>query len=90
MPYEYEPVLPDGFVLSQNYPNPFNPSTEIEFGVPSRQRVSVRVFSTLGQEVRTLVEGELSAGTYRVTWDGRDSRGAEVSLGGVCVHVDGG
>ena len=76
-----EPALPDAFTLSQNYPNPFNPSTTIEFDLPVRSSVTVTVLNVLGQRVIRLKEGELSAGTHRLVWDGRDADGRVVGSG---------
>ncbi|HXG37213.1 MAG TPA: T9SS type A sorting domain-containing protein [Bacteroidota bacterium] len=59
------------FRLSQNYPNPFNPATVISFTLPdvgTRHDVSLRVFNMLGQEVATLVNGEMEAGYHQVQW----------------------
>ncbi len=75
------PALPDGFVLSQNYPNPFNPSTEISFTLPTKSDVTLSVYNTLGQRVKTIVDGECPAGDYTVTWDGKDNGGNAVSTG---------
>jgi len=61
--------IPNGFSLSQNYPNPFNPSTTIEFAIPDKSDVSLRIFNINGQEVKTLAGGNYPAGTYRVNWD---------------------
>jgi len=61
--------IPDGFKLAQNYPNPFNPSTTIEFTIPGRSNMTLKVYNSQGQEVATLANGEYSAGTYRVRWD---------------------
>ncbi|HXG37214.1 MAG TPA: T9SS type A sorting domain-containing protein [Bacteroidota bacterium] len=64
-------VLPGEFSLHQNYPNPFNPATVIRFtlpGVGTRHEVSLRVFNMLGQEVATLVNGEMEAGHHQVQW----------------------
>ncbi len=79
--YDYEPSLPSGFTLSQNYPNPFNPTTTIEFDVPRRAQVSLSIYNVLGQEVWRLIDGPLSAGTYRLQWDGRLSSGQPAGSG---------
>jgi len=51
-------VLPDKFVLEQNYPNPFNPETKIRFQLPQVSHVVLKIFNTLGQEIRTLTDRE--------------------------------
>jgi hypothetical protein len=61
---------PATYELSQNYPNPFNPSTQITFAMPKQGYAKLVVFNALGQEVATLVDGDFSAGTYRVAFDG--------------------
>ena len=70
--------IPSTFTLSQNYPNPFNPSTTIEYGLPARSTVRLRVFNILGQVVATLYEGEQPAGYQRVRWDAGVSTGMYV------------
>lgn len=57
------------FALSQNYPNPFNPSTTIAFSIPQDGIVSLKVYSTLGEEVATLIHQPLTAGAYSVPFD---------------------
>lgn len=61
---------PQTFSLAQNYPNPFNPATTIEYSIPEQGFVSLKVFNLLGEEIATLVQKDLSAGTYRVGFDG--------------------
>ena len=75
------PEIPESFTLSQNYPNPFNPETAIEYSVPSRANVSIEVFNVLGQNVKSLVDKNHSAGVYRVIWDGKNKVGENVSSG---------
>jgi len=57
------------YALFQNYPNSFNPSTTIEFTVPQREHVTLRLFDLLGREVAILVNEELHPGKYSVIFD---------------------
>ncbi len=61
--------LPHEFKLEQNYPNPFNPATTIKFQLPIASSVSLKVYNLLGQEVSNLLNGEMNAGIYEVTFD---------------------
>ena len=62
--------LPTEFELSQNYPNPFNPSTNLEFGIPNLEFVTLKVYDITGKEVMTLINETKSPGRYEVTFDG--------------------
>ena len=66
---QYESGIPSKYFLGQNFPNPFNPSTEIQFSLPRKSRVTLTIFDLLGREVATLVSEELSAGSYSTRWD---------------------
>lgn len=57
-------LVPEVFALKQNYPNPFNPITTIEFAIPQKEFVTLKVYDLLGREVETLVSGTLEAGSY--------------------------
>jgi hypothetical protein len=64
------------FMLEQNYPNPFNPTTKIRFTVPAltpslsqRERVILKVYDILGNEVTTLVNEEKESGYYEVEFN---------------------
>ena len=61
---------PRAFVLTQNYPNPFNPTTRIEYSLPSRGFVSLKVHNLLGEEVADLFSGVREPGDYVATFDG--------------------
>jgi len=67
--------------LAQNYPNPFNPQTTIAFTLKDRGGVSLKVYSVNGELVRTLVNENRAANSYKVTWDGRNDAGSTVSSG---------
>lgn len=57
------------FRLSQNFPNPFNPSTRIAFTLPQSNHVTLKVYNTAGQEVASLINGELNGGSHTVKFD---------------------
>jgi len=61
--------IPSEFSLFQNYPNPFNPRTNINFAIPKNEFVTIKIFDILGKEVETLVNENLSPGTYSVDWN---------------------
>ncbi len=69
------------YQLFSNYPNPFNPSTTIRYRIKNNERVSLKIYNTLGQEIRTLVKAVRTAGEHSVQWDGKDNHGVAVSSG---------
>jgi probable HAF family extracellular repeat protein/T5SS/PEP-CTERM-associated repeat protein len=71
------------------YPNPFHTSTNISFTLAKATPVSIRVFTVTGALVRTLVDGPVNAGDQVRTWDGRDTRGRDVSSGIYFCVVEG-
>lgn len=66
---ELEVGTPISIRLSQNYPNPFNPRTSINFVIPSRLDVSLRIFDLLGREVAVLVNEVKESGEYAINFD---------------------
>jgi len=62
-------IIPDEISLEQNYPNPFNPTTTINYQLPEKNHVSLKVYDILGNLVSTLVEQEMEAGYYSVNWN---------------------
>jgi hypothetical protein len=47
-------IVPNSIEIFGNYPNPFNPSTKIKYSIPESGIVSITVFNTLGEEVRSV------------------------------------
>lgn len=72
--------LPTEFALAQNYPNPFNPTTSFALSLPEESDYSIRIFNVAGQLVKSW-DGHESAGTYTITWDGRNNQSAQVASG---------
>lgn len=73
--------VPETFKLYQCHPNPFNPTTTIKYSVPKESFISLKIYNTLGIEVRSLVEGMATPGEHNIPWDGKDNLGNVVSSG---------
>jgi len=73
--------IPANFVLMQNYPNPFNPSTTIQYAISSEQFVTLKIFNSIGQLIKTLVDENMNEGYHQVTWDATDNSGNKLSSG---------
>ena len=58
-----------GSTLKQNRPNPFNPTTLIEYTLPEKEHIRLRVFDSHGRDVAVLVEGMQERGTHSVTFN---------------------
>ena len=72
--------------LLQNYPNPFNPETWIPFRLAEESPVTIDIFNSTGNLIRTLSPGTMKAGDYSsqsgaVHWDGQNDNGEPVSSG---------
>ena len=64
-----------------NYPNPFNPVTNISFSLSEAGFVTLEIFNTRGQKVRTLINSELNAGSHQIVWDGKEESGKSATSG---------
>ena len=79
-------LVPPTFALLQNYPNPFNPETWIPFKLAQNAPVTISIYDTKGQLIRTIALGNQNAGVYvtkskAAYWNGRDSLGEKVASG---------
>ncbi|MDD9973902.1 MAG: T9SS type A sorting domain-containing protein, partial [Candidatus Poribacteria bacterium] len=73
-------------LLLQNYPNPFNPETWIPYRLSEAGPVSLSIYDTAGELIRTLSLGYQLAGFYEnreraIYWDGRNTLGETVASG---------
>ncbi len=68
------PVIPTTTILRNVYPNPFRTgtSTNIEMDVKASETATLTIYNVLGQKVMKYV---LQAGSYKITWNGRDENG---------------
>jgi hypothetical protein len=62
-------LTPNSYNLAQNFPNPFNPVTTIQYSIPQRSNVTLKVYDILGNEIVELVNEEKGIGVYSVSFD---------------------
>lgn len=74
-------IYPSEFNIFQNYPNPFNPETKIKFTTSLEAEVKIKVYNTLGKEIKELLNKTRSCGEHEITWNGTDNFGERVSSG---------
>ena len=72
--------------LLQNFPNPFNPETWIPYQLETSAGVTLQIYDTSGDIVRTLDLGFKGQGFYMTRsraayWDGRNNLGEQVASG---------
>ena len=65
-------AIPDEYQLLQNYPNPFNAATTIQFHVPKKTFLTVKVYNILGKEINELVSRHFEPGYHSLKWDASD------------------
>lgn len=64
-----EKIIVENFELYQNYPNPFNGLTIIQFNLPKKEKVNLKIYDVLGREITTLVDGELNSGLHQIYFE---------------------
>jgi len=80
--------LPLSYSLEQNYPNPFNPTTSIKYALPYDGQVSLKIYSPVGEEIATLVNGIQKAGNYNVMWNGKNTHNVSVPTGVYIYRIE--
>lgn len=76
-----DPMAAAPLTLMPNTPNPFSPSTDIRFALTQADRVDISVFDVGGRLVANLLQGHREAGSHSVTWDGKNTSGAQAPAG---------
>lgn len=62
-------IIPKEFKLYNNYPNPFNPVTSINFDIPKKCFVTLKIWDLTGREVAALVNNDMNPGQYEYLFD---------------------
>ncbi|MBC8197112.1 MAG: T9SS type A sorting domain-containing protein [Candidatus Marinimicrobia bacterium] len=81
-------LVPTKTELTKNYPNPFNPVTNIDYSIAIDGYVSLVVYNLNGAEVKTLLNQNMTPGTYQVQWDGTNNSGENVASGRYIVKMN--
>ncbi len=71
----------DRFNLIGNFPNPFNPNTQIVFTLQKSQRIRLNIYTAQGRLIKTLFNGQLSAGNHTYLWNGTTAAGLPAASG---------
>ena len=79
-------LTPDTTALLANYPNPFNPETWIPYQLSKTADVTITIYASDGNVVRTLALGHQDVGMYKTRsqaayWDGTNELGESVASG---------
>jgi hypothetical protein len=69
------------FETVKGYPNPFNSESTISFNIIESSNVQLKVFNSLGTEINSLLNKELSPGKYEISWDAKDKLGNSLPSG---------
>ena len=75
------PNTEKSFEVIRSYPNPFNLESTISFNIIKDSKVQLKIYSTLGKEIKTLLDKELSLGQYTILWDAKDKFGNTLPSG---------
>ncbi len=76
-----DPTVQPVIFSAANYPNPFGSSTSISYSVPKDGSASLNIYNLKGQLIRTMLNGSVKAGSYKIDWNGTDSQGNPVANG---------
>jgi uncharacterized protein (TIGR02145 family) len=78
------------YKLLGNFPNPFNPTTKISFVLPQDEFVTLKIYNSLGQLVRTLVNAKMDKGTHTVEWNATGENGSILASGIYFYRIEAG
>ena len=73
-------TYPD-FRLYNNYPNPFNPITTIHYKILKKTNVKIKIYDTVGNLIKTLINNTQIPGYRSVKWDATNDQNKKVSAG---------
>jgi len=69
------------FELAPPHPNPFRSGLTLDLALPVSAPVRLEIFDLQGRQVRSLVDGTLTAGRHQRSWDGTSASGSPARTG---------
>ncbi|MCK5369268.1 MAG: T9SS type A sorting domain-containing protein, partial [Cyclobacteriaceae bacterium] len=70
-----------GFTFGNAFPNPFITTTNIPFTIPADGTVRARIYSPMGQHIKTILWADQYQGQNIISWDGTNEAGTKVASG---------
>lgn len=64
-----------------SFPVPFNSTSSIRFRISKQSSVKITIFNSIGKEINTIYNKELSPGRYNIQWDAKDKYGTQLPSG---------
>ena len=80
-------TMPKTTRLDPPFPNPANPGATIRYELHALSEIKLEIFNIRGQRVRKLLEAERPAGTFSMTWDGKNDHGLAVASGAYIIRL---
>lgn len=81
--------VPGDLLLEPNYPNPFNGGTKLRFSLSYDDKLTLKVYDTLGRIVSEELLGEFLRGNSEVVWEARSREGAALPTGVYFYRLEG-
>ncbi|MCZ7614442.1 MAG: T9SS type A sorting domain-containing protein [Ignavibacteriaceae bacterium] len=72
MHQECQEIFPTEMILYQNYPNPFNSSTVISYSITFEENISIKIYNSLGELIKTITNGLVRSGIHTVNLSSDD------------------
>lgn len=81
-----EAIKPNQFYVTA-FPNPFNPGTTINLDLSEGKNITIDIYNILGEKIRTIYSGYLSAGEHRFFWSGKNNSGSILPSGSYIISA---
>ena len=78
-----EQALPEELITQSPFPNPFTQDITFNLGLPKGEAytIEVRIFDSIGKEIKRLAPRAFEPGYTSITWNGIDRNGAYIPAG---------